>query len=300
MLYSLSDMLHRTLDQRIRIDIEVPPLRLLVLADAGQLESALLNIALNSRDAMPNGGTLRFRANVCDTLPSAALEALDDPTQASEHYVELVITDNGSGMSTEVKARAFEPFYTTKAVGRGTGLGLSTVYGYIKQSKGSITIESEPGVGTEIALYIPRLLNSDVEALGNEPEQAQVPPGMKVLLVEDDAAVCEVVHAFLIGLGCAVEAVDSAEKALEQIAHTPFDLLVSDVALGAGMRGTELSELARSRAPALPVLLMSGYSSELLDIDAGASASQDLLRKPFTQAALGRAITKLFAARTAN
>jgi CheY-like chemotaxis protein len=273
---------------------------LLVLADAGQLESALLNIALNSRDAMPGGGALRFRAGVCDTLPPAALDALDDPSQAEKQYVELVVTDNGCGMTAEVKDRAFEPFFTTKSVGRGTGLGLSTVYGYIKQSKGSITIESEPGVGTEIALYIPRLDNTDLEIAPNETENADVPSGLRVLLVEDDVAVRDVVSAFLLGMGCEVVEVKSAEEALEHIARTPFELLVTDVALGAGIRGTELAELVKQLAPNLLVLLMSGYSSELLDIEAHALTSGDFLRKPFTQAALGRAIAKLVSRRAAN
>ena len=132
LLNSLADMLRRTLDQRVHIEVDVAPSCPPVLADPGQLESAMLNIAINARDAMPEGGTLRFRAEACAALPDPVRDELDDPGSAAGGFVAISIADTGSGMSNQVKERAFEPFFTTKEVGRGTGLGLSTVYGFVK------------------------------------------------------------------------------------------------------------------------------------------------------------------------
>ena len=150
LLQSLADMLRRTLDQRIHIEVDVaagcPP----VLADPGQLESALLNIAINARDAMREGGTLRFSARPCGTPPAEVRNSLDDPSAAEDGFVAIAITDTGSGMSEAVKQRAFEPFFTTKEAGRGTGLGLSTVYGFVRQSRGALALDSAPGVGTTL------------------------------------------------------------------------------------------------------------------------------------------------------
>ena len=153
LLGSLSDMLRRTLDQRIRIEAVVatdcPP----CLADPGQLESALLNIAINARDAMPQGGMLSFSAKPCLELPAALHGEL--PGAHAQDYVAIAIRDSGSGMPESVKERAFEPFFTTKEAGRGTGLGLSTVYGFAKQSNGGVTLDSAPGEGARFTLTLP-------------------------------------------------------------------------------------------------------------------------------------------------
>ena len=214
LLHSLSDMLRRTLDQRIRIDVEAPPSCPHVLADPGQLESALLNIAINARDAMPEGGLLRFGCAPCNALPAEVRRELDDPSAADERFVAISISDTGVGMPEQVKERAFEPFFTTKEAGRGTGLGLSTVYGFVKQSQGAITIDSVPGTGTTVTLYIPRPRNTDVRP--EEPDAAgeAVPEGLKVLMVEDDAEVRKVVRTFLGALGCEVTTAASGEQAL--------------------------------------------------------------------------------------
>ncbi|MDM0008160.1 PAS domain S-box protein [Variovorax sp. J22G73] len=300
LLHSLADMLRRTLDQRIHIAIDTgadcPP----VLADPVQLESALLNIAINARDAMPEGGTLHFRAEDCGALP-AAVQA---QTQGS--FVALSITDTGSGMADDVKERAFEPFFTTKEAGRGTGLGLSTVYGFVKQSKGAIAIESQPGAGTTVTLYLPRFEDSGhaaSPAAEDERADAPLPRGLRVMLVEDDAEVRKVGHTFLVTLGCTVEAAANGEQALASMraeaqaqdhgASAPFDLLLSDIALGAGMRGTQLATEAQQLFPRLAILLMSGFSSELLDADRDMPASWELLPKPYTRAELARAIARL-------
>ena len=301
LLNSLSDMLRRTLDQRIVIEVDAPPECPPVLADPGQLESALLNIAINARDAMPDGGTLRFLGLACIPLPAEVRRELDDPSAPDERFVAIAISDTGSGMPEEVKERAFEPFFTTKEAGRGTGLGLSTVYGFVKQSKGAVAIDSAPGAGTTVTLYIPQPWDADVPAEDEPAAGEAVPAGLKVLMVEDDAEVRNVVLTFLDMLGCVVTTVASGEQALLALApNADFDLLLTDIALGPGLRGTQLAAEAQRRFPGLAILLMSGFSAELLDADRDAPPSWELLRKPYTRAELARAIAKVVSGRGAD
>ncbi|MES2098252.1 MAG: PAS domain S-box protein [Pseudomonadota bacterium] len=293
MLQSLADMLRRTLDQRIRIEVDValgcPP----VLADPAHLESALLNIAINARDAMADVGTLRFRAAGCAALPADIRAELEDPTAPDDGFVAISIADTGSGMPDEVKERAFEPFFTTKEAGRGTGLGLSTVYGFVKQSKGAIKIDSVPGAGTTLTLYIPKPRDVVAPISTAADSNDVVPVGLEVLLVEDDAEVRAVVRTFLHTLGCEVSEASSPEQALLALGpDARFDLLLTDIALGSGMRGTELAARAQERSPNLAILLMSGFSSELLDADRDAPPTWELLRKPCSRQELSRAITR--------
>jgi CheY-like chemotaxis protein len=201
-------------------------------------------------------------------------------------------------MPESVKQRAFEPFFTTKEAGRGTGLGLSTVYGFVRQSKGALSLDSVPDAGTTLTMYLPRPWDTTVD-VADPPESNQaLPAGLKVLLVEDDAEVREVVRTFLDSLRCKVTLAASGEQALLALGpDADFDLLLSDIALGAGMRGTRLAELAQARLPRMVVLLMSGYSAELLDADRDAPLSWELLRKPYTRSELAVAMTRLMAAR---
>jgi PAS domain S-box-containing protein len=293
LLNSLSDMLRRTLDQRIRIEVEALPSCPPVLADPGQLESALLNIAINARDAMPDGGTLAFRGEACSRLPEDVRHELDDPSPSDDSFVAITISDTGVGMPEEVKERAFEPFFTTKESGRGTGLGLSTVYGFVKQSKGAIALRSTPGSGTTITLYIPQPWVADAPGEDDDSQSETMPEGLNVLLVEDDMEVRSVVRNFLETLRCKVSVAANGEQALLALeTEATFDLLLTDIALGAGMRGTELAAQAQKRLPALAVLLMSGFSAELLDADRDSPPSWELLRKPYTRAELARAIAR--------
>ena len=298
MLGSLADMLRRTLDQRIRIDVTIAQAGLAVVADPVQLESALLNIAINARDAMPAGGQLHFRASPCAKLPAAVSGELDVVSDSAGGFVLLSISDTGAGMPEEVKARAFEPFFTTKEAGRGTGLGLSTVYGFVKQSRGAIAIDSAPGAGTTVALYLPHPVAEALHSPGIDPVSATVKPGLEVLLVEDDAEVRSVVEKFLAHLECRVTVAASGEQALAMLGpRASFDLLLTDIALGAGIRGTELAAEAQRRFPGLGILLMSGFSAELLDADRDSPASWELLRKPYSRDDLALAIAKLTSAR---
>ena len=302
LLQSLAGMLRRTLDQRVRIELVVPTPEdsghaLRCRADPGQLESALLNIAINARDAMPEGGHLRFSACHAAELPpdpAGAVAEAADQAPAEAGYVALSVQDSGHGMSDEVKERAFEPFFTTKAAGRGTGLGLSTVYGFVKQSQGGIAIDSAPGAGTTVTLYIPAVPAESAAAEDEAAGLGSVPPGLRVLLVEDDAEVRQVVQRFLDALDCRTTACSSAEQALlvlqgEQV----FDLLLSDIALGPGLRGTELAHQAQASRPALAVLLMSGFSEELLQADRESPPGWELLRKPYGREELAAAIARL-------
>jgi PAS domain S-box-containing protein len=296
MLDSLTDMLRRTLDQRIRIEVALPASRLDVLADPGQLESALLNIAINARDAMPAGGTLRFSAEVCAALPETTAADLGDGARA-DRFVAISIADSGAGMTAETRERAFEPFFTTKEPGRGTGLGLSTVYGFIRQSRGAVTLDSAPGRGTTVSLFLPRPVESRAAAPLEPASGSSVPAGLRVLLVEDDAEVRAVMRRFLDTLGCVVSEAPSGEQALLILdAETGFDLLLTDIALGAGMRGTALAARVQARLPAMAIVLMSGYSAELLDADRDSPQAWELLRKPCTREELAQAIARVVGA----
>ncbi|MDM0117718.1 PAS domain S-box protein [Variovorax sp. J22R133] len=287
LLRSLTDMLRRTLDQRIVITLEAQ--ELLCMADPVQLESALLNIAINARDAMPQGGTIGF---ACETRPSLPSEpGAERGPSLPDGYVVITIADNGVGMPEAVREHVFEPFFTTKEAGRGTGLGLATVYGFARQSRGAVALRSTPGVGTTVMLYLPRV---DEKGTGDEElahaQPGHVPPGLRVLLVEDDVEVRRVIEAFLQSMACKVVACADAEHALQVLdAATPFGLLLTDVVLGAGLRGTDLAEIVRARHADLPVLLMSGYSNELLDDP----SDWDLLRKPCTRGELESAMARV-------
>ncbi|MEO5771174.1 MAG: PAS domain S-box protein [Burkholderiaceae bacterium] len=298
LLHSLADMLRRTLDQRIRIDVEVAADCPTALADPGQLEAALLNIAINARDAMPDGGRLRFQAAPCASLPPEVRDEPEGHDASDAGFVAISIIDTGSGMPDEVEERAFEPFFTTKEAGRGTGLGLSTVYGFVKQSKGAIAIDSTIGLGTTLTLYIPRPRADEAPAPDDDSARQGVPEGLAVLLVEDEPEVRAVVGTFLQTLGCDVTAASSGEQALLALGpEARFDLLLTDIALGAGMQGTELALRAQERWPAMAVLLMSGFSSELLEADRDSPPTWDLLRKPYSRDELARAIAGVLAPR---
>ncbi len=283
----LADLLRRTLDARIRIELEVAADTPECLADMGQLEAALVNIAINARDAMPDGGTLAFDAARCAVAPQEV-----DADAWRRGGVALAVSDSGVGMSEAVLARAFEPFFTTKEAGRGTGLGLATVHGFAHQSGGAVLLSSAPGAGTTVTLYLPAAQEAASDAVDAMPSpsasshDAAIPSGLHVLLVEDEPEVLRVVQAFLAGWGCRVVTCSHAQAALDALAgEERFDLLFSDVVLGPGLRGTELARRAREWQPDLALLLMSGYAA-----DADAPAGVPLLRKPFTREQLGQAL----------
>ncbi len=294
LLSGLTDMLRRTLGQAIQVVVQVHPACPPCLADPGQLESALLNIAINSRDAMPGGGTLTFSCAPLSHLPSEMRVA-----SGVADGLAITIADTGEGMSPEVLDRAVEPFFTTKEAGKGTGLGLSTVYGFVKQSGGHLQIHSKPGQGTSVVLYLPAL-----PARHAAPQPAAVTPpapgpdlqGVRILIVEDDADVRGVAVGFCKAFGASVQACADAALALAELQRdSGFDLLFSDITLGAGMNGIELADAARALLPGLAILLTSGYSEYLADADAGRPQPWPVLHKPYAREALAAALRRALA-----
>jgi signal transduction histidine kinase len=282
----LAELLRRTLDARIRIEMDIAPDTPDCLADLGQLESALVNIAINARDAMPEGGTLAFTARRRERAPAGV-----DGQAWRRGGVALAVTDTGVGMSEVVLARAFEPFFTTKDAGRGTGLGLATVHGFAHQSNGAVELASRVGQGTTITLLLPSpptAAGSDELGAAPVSSPAEVPAGLTVLLVEDEPEVLRVVQTFLEQWGCRVHACTQSQSALDMLddAALSIDLLLSDVVLGPGLNGEQLALHARAQRPALAVLLMSGYAP------AGETSLLPLLRKPFTRGQLAQAILR--------
>ena len=296
LLHSLADMLRRTLGEHIAVHVHADAHCPACHADAGQLESALLNIAVNSRDAMPEGGTLSLACAPCREVPAGMPEKL-----VAGACVAITISDTGLGMSPAVLDRAFEPFFTTKPAGKGTGLGLSTVYGFIKQSGGHLTVDSSPGTGTRITLFLPVAQPAQVPAPRGDMQAATALAGARILMVEDDAGVRSVALAFLAALGCHVASCANGEAALAQLRRGDrFDLVFSDITLGEGMNGLTLAERAHALAPHMTVLLTSGYSRYLAAESPDHPQQWPVLRKPYSREQLGLACTQALAATAAR
>ena len=265
-------LLDRSLREDITVRIETAPDLWPVEVDAGQLEVAVLNIAVNARDAMPSGGTITIRVV---NRPDQEIEELDGD------FVELSVTDTGKGMSAETIQRVFEPFFTTKDVGKGTGLGLSQVYGFTRASGGDARIMSEPGKGSTVALYFPRSTNALAEPVEEAAPTAplQAPAGYRILLVEDDDAVAAAVGGMLSELGYRHVRVANATAALEALeSGEAVDLVFSDMVMPGVIDGVTLAQSIRARWPELPVVLTSGFS------EAADTASREgwrLLAKPY-------------------
>jgi PAS domain S-box-containing protein len=278
---AVRDMLVPSLRGNIELIYDIEDKIWPVEVDLGELELALVNIAVNARDAMPDGGTITLSARNVVLKSGSAAGALEGD------FVALAIIDTGSGMPAAVLARVFEPFYTTKPVGKGTGLGLSQVHGFALQSGGAATVSSEVGTGTVVTIYLPRSraeLTLDVdENFAAEPELGQG----TVLLVEDSREVAEVTSTLLEQLGYRVVRSENAAEALRHLQQgIHFDLLFSDIVMPGPMNGLALAEACRDNFPDIPVLLTSGYS----DAAQLADGRFDILRKPFELTALERAI----------
>ncbi len=280
-------MLGRLLGEQIRLATLSAPGHGCVLADPAQVEQVILNLAVNARDAMPDGGTLTIRIAGVEL---DAEYAATHPEITPGPFVMLSVSDTGTGMDSEARARAFEPFFTTKAAGKGTGMGLATVYGIVRQSNGSIHLYSEPGLGTTFKIFLPR-----VPSAAAEPVRPATPlPGREgtgtVLLVEDDGAVRAFARRALEAKGYTVDAAASGAEALSVLARAePVDVLVTDVVMP-GMSGPELVMRARSEPPGLRVLYVSGLAEELALPAAVHGGDDPFLGKPFTADALGDAV----------
>ena len=276
---SMEDLLRRTLGEHIALELVLAGGLWTTLCDPNQLENALLNLAINARDAMPDGGTLRIET--CNTrLPA-------DAHGAVREGVCIAVVDTGSGMAPDVRDRAFEPFFTTKPLGQGTGLGLSMVYGFALQSEGACRIESAPGRGTRVELLLPR--HAAADAAEAEPLPAAPTPGPEgasVLLVEDDAIVRELLADMLGELGCRVATAADGPAGLAALERGErVDLLLTDIGLP-GLSGRQLADAARRLRPELRVLLMTGYAESAALADGILAPGMSMITKPFTLDAL--------------
>jgi CheY-like chemotaxis protein len=281
----LGRMLRRTVGEDIALEIVLDPSLGMVRADPGQLEQVVLNLVVNARDAMPRGGVL-----LIETKNVAAADLRDVAEAENLPYVAMVVTDNGTGMSAGVRDRVFEPFFTTKEQGRGTGLGLATVYGSVKQSGGFVLVESELEKGSAFSVYLPRV--DDAEELRVTDELESMLPGdATVLLVEDEDAVRRLASHVLRRAGYNVLTAARGDAAIEVAARYEgtIDLLMTDVVMP-GMSGRELAEFLMPRCPGMRLLYASGYTEDAIVRHGVSSQEMAFLEKPFTPSALLRKV----------
>ncbi len=291
LVHDMRDLVQSSVGERIAVELSAPADGWSALVDPSQLENAILNLCINARDAMPNGGRLaldvaRARTDDRDTDADGALTPGD--------YVVLTVTDSGCGMDAATRARAFDPFFTTKEVGKGTGLGLSMVHGFVEQSKGHVKLESEPGQGTAVRIYLP-LARAAVETPTSNSASVEVAVE-PILLVEDEPLVREHIAAQLGSLGHPVTAVATAAEALHELqGGGAFGLLYTDIGLPGGMNGADLAVAARALRPTLRVLFMSGDPAPALAAGHRLVAGENFLQKPFRPSDLTAAIDRVLA-----
>ena len=279
----MSDLLDRTLGERIRIDVELTPGAWPTYVDPHQLENAIVNLAVNARDAMEGEGAMRI------TTSNVTLAANEVGDVRPGEYVRISVTDTGCGMTPEVMERAFEPFFTTKPVGKGTGLGLSQIFGFAHQSGGEVGIESRMGKGTTVSIYLPRTdaedrvrLHPAMQRMDNEA----VVPGARILVVEDDPRVRSSTIEALQDLDYDPVACGSGAEAIALFESATFDLVISDVIMPE-MTGPELIKHLKQDHEDFAVLFVTGYVGEG---ETGDLVGYELLRKPFTVGALANAV----------
>jgi CheY-like chemotaxis protein len=280
----VSELIRRTLNESIAIETVYGAGLWRIEVDANQLESALLNLAVNARDAMPNGGKLTIEttnAHLDENYTASYAEI------SVGQYVLICVSDSGAGMPKEVLSRAFDPFFTTKPIGQGTGLGLSQVYGFVKQSGGHVKLYSEPGEGTTVKIYLPRYTGAETKA---EAEAvAPMPQGHSnevILVVEDDDDVRGYSTECLRDLGFTVLEAQEAASAMRTLQqHSEIQLLFTDIGLP-GKNGRELAGLALQLRPNLKILFTSGYARNAIVHQGRLDAGVQLLTKPFTRAQL--------------
>ncbi|WP_102958809.1 PAS domain-containing sensor histidine kinase [Mangrovicella endophytica] len=282
----MEDLLRRTLGENIRIVIDLGAGGRSVNTDVSQIENALLNLAINARDAMPEGGLLSIGTRLASRLEIAALPNATGP------FAVLSVEDTGSGMTPETLAKVFEPFFTTKPIGQGTGLGLSQIYGFMRQSGGHITITSEPGEGTAIRLFLP-LAGAQADQAGEAPASAPGGRGETVLLVEDEELVRMLVVEVLNELGYRPLEAASADAAIPILqSGERIDLLVTDVGLP-GMNGRQLAEIARDLRPELKVLFVTGYAEKASVRAEFLGDNMEMIGKPFAFETLATTIRQM-------
>ena len=289
LVQSMSELVERALPEQVKLELTLAPDLPTALADANQLENAILNLALNARDAMREGGSLTIATQRTDVLAHEIDTAPDLP---AGEFLIVSVTDTGTGIPPDVLDKVFDPFFTTKPVGEGTGLGLSMVYGFAQQSGGAVTIESEQGRGTCVKLYLP--ITSAIAA--QAPAEAVAAPrgaGERVLVVEDDPAVRMLVREVLEELHYeAIEFADPVAAVPLLASNMRLDLMISDVGMP-GMNGRDLADIARSHRPDLPILFITGYA-EHATLRAGfLGENMTMITKPFSLEALAMKISEV-------
>jgi CheY-like chemotaxis protein len=293
LVLGLAELLKRSLGERVTLTTVLAGNLWPTRADPSEVENAILNLAINARDAMPQGGKLVIETrNVA--VDQAAAEA--EPGLRAGDFVCISVADTGMGMDAEMLKRVFEPFYTTKG-GRGTGLGLSMIYGFARQSGGHVTIKSAPGAGTTVSLYLPR------ESAVSTPKGGETLPDVPmsencetVLVVEDDPKLRELTLQRVEGLGYVVLEAEDAEAAIAILEQEPeIALVFSDIVLGRGMSGFELGRWVRANKPGIDMLLTTGYASEGGDDEHG-NSEFPILHKPYDRLALAVALRAAFEA----
>ncbi len=284
LLGSMRDLLRRTLGEGIELRYRIDPALHRALADPGQLESAVLNLVLNARDAMPRGGTLTLSAHQRDRLRLA---------RSGADSVIIEVSDSGEGMTREVIARALEPFFTTKAAGKGTGLGLSMVYGFVRQWGGDVRIYSERGMGTTVRLILPAAPGQETPTV-LESRGQKLRGNEHILVVEDDPEVASIAQPQLRSLGYRVTEAANIGGALAGLAANPdIRLVFTDVVLLGGETGFQLADRLRHEHPGLPVLYCSGYAEAALEDHFGANERPRILAKPYAREDLGAAVRQV-------
>ena len=290
----LEELVRRSVGPAVEIEVVGAAGLWPVMVDANQLENALLNLCINARDAMPGGGRLTIEtAN--KWLDDRAAGERDLP---AGQYVSLCVTDTGTGMSREVSARAFDPFFTTKPLGEGTGLGLSMIYGFVRQSGGQVRIYSEVGEGTTMCLYLPRHYGDAeaAEGLTRRPDAGSAREGETVLVVDDEPTVRMLVAEVLEEAGYRVlEAGDGAAGLAVLRSDMRADLLVTDVGMPGGMNGRQLADAGRTLRPGLKVLFITGYAENAALGDGRLEPGVELLTKPFTMEGLALKVRAILA-----
>jgi len=291
LVQSMELLLIQTLGERIQVRLDLAPTLGKAMVDANQLESALLNLSINARDAMPDGGQLRIATRCASTAPHMR----EDVAASAAGHVVLEVADTGVGMDAGVKERVFEPFFTTKPLGQGTGLGLSMIYGFVQQSNGYIDLQSAPGKGTTVALYLPAAPSRD--AVAETPSAGRAPKGegQQILVVEDDDQVRFLVSYLLEELGYCVTTARDATAAMPILSSSEqVDLLISDVGLP-GMNGRQLAELMRQGRPSVPVLFMTGYAESAAVQSEFLGENMAIITKPFALDDFGQAVRQALA-----
>jgi signal transduction histidine kinase len=290
LLTATSDLFRRTLGESIQLELQLAAGLWLTRCDPNQLENAVLNLVINARDAMPDGGTLRVSTR------NASLDekyAASHPGSRPGEYACIAVSDTGVGMPPEVVARAFDPFFTTKPIGQGTGLGLSMIYGFCRQSEGHVWLQSEPGIGTTVELFLPHFAG-ELDASARDSILTSTPSvASTILVVEDEEEVRTLITEYLTELGYRTLSARDGTSGLAILeSDETIDLILTDVGLP-GMNGRQIADAARETRPKIKVLFMTGYAANVALDGGGLAEGMQILAKPFAMETLSNKVAQL-------